>query len=611
MYIEFEEGEKFAKSFDNDKSDHLDAFQDAGYILEEDDLVVDIDTLSKSAVMALVATFGINTQYVFTDRGVHFYFKKPPGFRWANTVSLLGIPIEYKHQKNTKAVTVKRFGLAREVVNEGVREELPGIFKYKKGFVDLQGLDDAEGRNNKLYAHKMRLGNIKGWQTILKYINYHVFENPLPDAEFETLARTEVIPDGEKNGEVEVAKYLLRKYEYLEYAGGYYYKPSEDEDHVLDEGDVRMLQLIIEVAGDVKTAYQDEVLRQMKRRAEIVQHDKVFKVKFNNGYLYEGEFYPINYKGFTPYNIDIDYIEDAEPVKIVDDYIDHLTKGDPEYKALLMEVLGHTLIVDPEFKRMLAKFFIFIGSGGNGKGTLLQIIKQILNAKNCTAMDIGELSDERYLVTFKGKLANLGDDIQDATINDKHMKVLKNITTCDTMSTRELYKQAVPMSFTGSLIFTSNHVLKSFEKGRSYKRRVLWLPMYTEVKDGQKDAKFITKLTSYESLTYWVSLIVKGYMRLYEQGDFSKCEIVKRFNDNYHQENNPYLTYLSDFKAEDFVDQPIRDVYKDCDQWCEDNSIKFSESMLRNTMKELFKIDTSGVRKINGKATKVFRVVDE
>ena len=53
--------------------------------------------------------------------------------------------------------------------------------------------------------------------------------------------------------------------------------------------------------------------------------------------------------------------------------MNHLTNNDESYRTLLFEILGHTLIVDKEVKRMLAKFFIFIGGGGNGKGTLLQI----------------------------------------------------------------------------------------------------------------------------------------------------------------------------------------------------------------------------------------------
>ena len=75
MYIEFEDGAKFAKGKDNDISENLDTFKDAGYILEENDLVVDIDNLSKQAIEKLITMFDIKTQYVWTDRGIHFYFK--------------------------------------------------------------------------------------------------------------------------------------------------------------------------------------------------------------------------------------------------------------------------------------------------------------------------------------------------------------------------------------------------------------------------------------------------------------------------------------------------------------------------------------------------------
>ena len=103
----------------------------------------------------------------------------------------------------------------------------------------------------------------------------------------------------------------------------------------------------------------------------------------------------------------------------------------------------------------------------------LQIIKKILNTKNVTGLSIKEMTDERYMSSMKGKLANLGDDIQDGVIDDKMMKVLKNISTCDFVATRELYESSESISFTNSLIFTSNHMIKSFEKGDSWKRRVM------------------------------------------------------------------------------------------------------------------------------------------
>ena len=59
------------------------------------------------------------------------------------------------------------------------------------------------------------------------------------------------------------------------------------------------------------------------------------------------------------------------PVELVDEYVDQLTQGEKEYKNFLFEILAHPLIVNKEFKRMLAKFFIFVGDGGQRKRNLV------------------------------------------------------------------------------------------------------------------------------------------------------------------------------------------------------------------------------------------------
>jgi len=605
MYVEFKIGEKYADK-NSDVSDSIETFRDAGYVLEDNDLIVDIDNLPKESIREMIKMFDIQTETVWTDRGVHLYFKKPNKFSRANGETKLAFPVEYKHSKNTYAVTVKRNGKAREVVNSGIRETLPDFLKPGK-YQTLIGLDEGEGRNKALYAHKLSLGFDENASTILKFINECVFAKPLDAEEFQSVTRHEVIPTGEKGKQHEVADYMVKKLNYVTYAGNGYFKDNQG-NYITD--DLILKKMIYEICDKkVTTGYVDEVKNQMDLLGEIIPTDKVFKIKLNNGYLMNGEFIPIVTDDFSPYQIDIDYKENAEPVEIVDNYLNHLTKNNETYKQLLLEVLGHTLVVNPEFKRLLAKFFIFIGEGGNGKGTLLQIIKQILNPKNVTGMSIGELSDERYLATFKGKLANLGDDLQDQAINDKDMKVLKNITTCDYMSTRELYKQSETLQFTGSLIFTSNHLIKSFEKGKSFKRRVLWLPMYTEVKEEDKDPLFISKLTSKESLEYWISLIVKAYKRLYQNYGFTKSDIVEAFNVKYHEENNPYLDYISDYNKEDFIDTPVRDVYDDVENWCDTNAIKYSQKMFRETLKEIFRLETKGKR-INGKVAKVFSEIE-
>ena len=598
MYVEFEKGQKYSNK-DADIYDKHDSFEDAGWLLEDDDYVIDIDELNKDLIKKIIVNFDIKTQTVRTDRGVHFYFKKPLDFkRGANRVSPLGFKYEIKHKGNTNAVTIKRNGVLREIENIGEREEAPFIFTSNKRFEELLGLDEGEGRNNKLFKLRTQLTGVKEWRKILGFVNENIFAKPLPDEEFQTLTR-EMDLSNDEVSEYEVASALMTDFNFVQYGQRYYFKDGGEYTH--EESILK--KMVFDRVGSQKTSYVDEVIKQMQYRSKKIDQGEIFPIKFRNGYIENGRFVDLVIDSFTPYHIDIEYDEDAEKVDVVDDYINHLTNHDEDYRKLLLEILGHTLIVDPEFKRLLAKFFIFIGDGGNGKGTLLQIIKTILGSKNVTGMSISELSDERYLPSFKGKLANLGDDIQDQAIDDKNMKVLKNISTCDFISTRELYKGAEDMYFTGSLIFTSNHMLKSWEKGESYKRRVVWLPMYTKVK--KKDPKFITNLTTEKALKYWIKLIVEGYKRLYENSGFTHSQIVEDFNKSYHEENNPALSYLQDYDGEHFSNTPVNDIYEEYEAWCKDNAVNYNRNMIRNTIIEKFEMKVKVVL-INGKSTRCF-----
>ena len=259
------------------------------------------------------------------------------------------------------------------------------------------------------------------------------------------------------------------------------------------------------------------------------------------------------------------------------------------------------MITDAEFKRALAKFFIFVGDGGNGKGTLLEIIRKILNSNNCSSLSIKQLSDDRYLPNIVGKLANLGDDIEGSTINDKDMKVLKNISTCDTTDIRRLYENSKSQIITTSLIFTSNHVIKSFEKGESYKRRVMWLPMFR--KPTKKDPKFISKITSKEALEYWIQLILEAYERLYKNGKFTVSEVIEKWNKEYHEENDSSMAYLETCKCEDFIEKNAREVHEEYETWCEENDVQYSKTMLKNALQTKFGL----IAKVIKRKNKVFR----
>ena len=160
MYIEFNHNEKYPNK-NADIADNHEAFNDAGYLLTENDLIVDVDVLEKSTIEKIIMMFNIKTQIVWTTRGAHFYFKKPIGFKGSKKVCPMGFEVEYKHDKNTKAITIKQGGKLRIIENEGVREDLPEIFFTRKKLESLLGLGEADGRNNALFTHRMKISDLK------------------------------------------------------------------------------------------------------------------------------------------------------------------------------------------------------------------------------------------------------------------------------------------------------------------------------------------------------------------------------------------------------------------------------------------------------------------
>ena len=585
--MEFEPGKKYAKP-GADISDSLEGFEDAGYILKDNDLVIDIDHLDKKVIEKIINIFNIKTQTVWTTRGVHFYFKKPERFRRKQGVCTLGFEIEYKHCKNTQAVTIKRNGKVREIENEGVRESLPDIFICKKGYQNMLGFSEGESRNQTLFEHRAKIAGMKNWRSIIEFINSNVFDEPLPDAEMETLTR-DLDLSGQDVEETVLADWLLEELDYTEYAGDFYMKEG---DRYVDSAD-RIKRIVYSKCEGQKTAYVDEVIKQMQYKSKLISNDMVFKIRFKNGYVSDGKFVPIVTEDFTPYLIDINYNSNCERCEQVDKYLNHLTNNDENYKKLICEMLGFCLIVDPEYMRSLARFFIFIGGGGNGKGTLLQIIRSILGSKNVSGMSIKQLSDEKYLANLTGKLANLGDDLQDQAINDKDMKVLKNLSTCDMVTVRKLYRDPQDVVLTSSLIFTSNHKIKSWEKGESFKRRIMWLPMYSKVE--KKDPHFIRNITSDKALEYWVKLMVEGYIRLYKNNSFTESKLVKEFNEEYHRENNPCLEFLGDFDKDMIEDKHTNVILREYEDWCNENDIKINKKILKDTVRELFGLEEKSV----------------
>lgn len=607
MFIEFVKGTKHAGS-NAEKSETMDAFEDCGMLLTDEDIVIDIDHLPKAAIKAMIDEFGLKTRTVWTDRGAHLWFRKPSWFtRRKDGICRLGFEIE-QHNKtsNPNGVTVKRNGIPRQIDNMDSMMYLPGLFKIdtRPKYENLTSISEGDGRNKKLYTHRMQLmkNGAQDVDRIISFINLHVFAEPLPAAEMENILRDTVAPEGEQNQQSIIAAQIMAECHTVIYSGSIWWYINGQ--YSTDEKNEKLIRRVYAMCEGETTRFVDEVVKQVYYRSPLIDENAVFPIRFRNGILRNGKFIPMKeYTEFTPYYIDIEYKEDAEPVSYVDEYINNLTGDDQTYRDLLMEVIGYVMITDPERIRSLGKFFMFRGDGANGKGTLLQIMKRIYNPANCTNLSIKQLIDDRFKVTMIGKLANLGDDIEPETINNSELKILKNISTADTVTTRHLFKESISATFTVKLYFTTNSDIKSFEKGYAYKRRIVWLPMFNKV--DKPDPGFITKVTSKKALEYWICLIVDGYKRLYFNEAWTECEAVNDYNNQYHENNNQALRFARDLDPDtEIVGKTVKEIKDDFYRWDSEDA-KFSSKNFLAAVWDLYEIGL-GMAKVEGHTRRVY-----
>ncbi|MDK9857680.1 DNA primase family protein [Staphylococcus equorum] len=376
----------------------------------------------------------------------------------------------------------------------------------------------------------------------------------------------------------------------IKYKGEIYYK-HQGSNYKADE---MLLKRIIREDPRTRTIKQvDEVYKRLMIDLIEQERGQSFPIVFENGYLEDGQFIFTDDLPFSPHFINRRYNPSAKPVKAVDEYLDHISQGDEGYRKYIIEMLGYIFNTNLDFKERKGKVFFIVGDGGSGKGTLLKLISMLLGAENVSNVSIHEFEDGRRTTIMIGKLANLGDDIEDQPINAPVMKTIKNMATADTVNIRKLYKESESTIISATGVYTSNHILRSFEKGESFKRRVVWLPLTKKLQN--KSSQFHKDLRSEEALDYLTALAIESLNKLYETELFSESETIHEFNKGYHEANNTAVAYLKELNYYDILGFTLKEIYQDYMRWCWDNSLaEMPIQQLSQEIKRVFDVDLKG-----------------
>lgn len=149
---------------------------------------------------------------------------------------------------------------------------------------------------------------------------------------------------------------------------------------------------------------------------------------------------------------------------------------DPALERRLWEVVGYMVAQSNPLQRAV----LLIGTGGNGKGTLIRVLKRLIGAHNTASVTLVQMTEGKFEVAqLYGKQANLAGDIEARYLKETAM--FKALTGQDTVMAQ--HKRRDPFHFVCHAVplFSANEVPRSIDNTEGYHRRWVVLPMERKV----------------------------------------------------------------------------------------------------------------------------------
>lgn len=562
---------------------------------------------------------------LFSPHGGHTYWKIPNGMKikdGKDIVTACGFLTDI-HSKGTY-IPLKCDGELRLEVYDCDFNAIPTlpidlfpISTDKK--LSLWNMKEGDGRNDALSKHIFLLNSTlhlsrNDIEKVIHTINDYVFKTPVDDRELSVIMRDEtfnklssdVFFDGSKFMHNVFGDYLINKHKIvtidkqLHMYNGQIYEHVDDNDNILNS-------MINEIAF-IKDANRVEVLKYMRIRTKKCEPADERYVAFKNGIydLLTSELLPFSPDIHVTVQIPWNYNQNAYS-NTVDKVLNDMSCDDQDVRSLLEECVGYCFYRRNE----LGSSFFLVGDKSNGKSTFLKMLKNMLGKKNYSPLDLSELSDRFNTAMMYGKLANIGDDIDDEYMSGSKVAIFKKLVTGDTIKAEEKNQPVFMFEPFAKLFFAANEMPRIKDKTGAVLRRIVIVP-FNAVFD-RNDPKFkhniIKDLITEEATEYLIKIGIDGLHRILDRQNFTQPEKVKAQLKEYEMSNDTVMQFVDDLPngIDDIINANCDDVYARYCTYCAKNGYQYTgvKNTFSAALKKKYGI-TATQNRIDGKRFRIY-----
>lgn len=356
-----------------------------------------------------------------------------------------------------------------------------------------------------------------------------------------------------------------------------YYR-NKDIDDVLDKIE-RMVPTVVQTSEPSLFIVNNGIYNQ----------DSDVLMPFSPEYTYLVKI-PINYKDSPKSPVLIDQNDNSS--WDVESWLFSLA-GDEDTATLIWEVIADTL--QPSRSRGRSIWF-YSESGNNGKGTIGQLIKNLLGIGNYSSLSVTEFKHEFMKETLIGVAANISDE-NDVDVYIDSVRDYKASVTGDDININRKYEKPVRLQFKGTNIQMMNGLPKTKDKSDSFYRRLILVPfLQSFTNNGEKKYIKDIYIARQDVLEFvlWKAL----HMKFNEFTIPAKSETLLY---DYKEMNNPVMQFWNELHEEFQWDLlPTQFLYDLFVQWSHRNNPigkPMGKSSFTTTLNNLLKDDPNWVVK--------------
>lgn len=610
-------GKKSTMSFKDKSSSELLSLEEAqkyseyAGILADDTVLVDIDDGEQASILLrIVREKELKCRVLATSRGMHFLFKTAQPMSNRTHCKLgIGLTADIKGAGRASYEVLKYDNKERDVLYDSCDTQIiPKYLTPIKSNVNLLNMVEGEGRNNALFSYILPLQQneftIDECRECIKIINDFVMKDPLSDEELAGVLR-----DGAFNKPTffnskgtfmfdKFANYLMRVANIIKINGKLYIY----RDGIYQSGDEFLEAAMIEHIPSLSQSKRKEVLSYL---GLIVKNETTFAdanlIAFKNGVynVVEDTFGDFSPEYVITNKIPHNYVVDAKS-ELLDKVMNKLACGDENVFRLLYQSIGYCFYRRNE----LRKSFFLLGEKRNGKSTFLDMVSTLLGEDNTANLDLCEIGDRFRTAELTGKLANIGDDINDEWVSNT--AIFKKVVSGDTVTAERKGKDPFKLRSFAKFFFSANS-LPRLGRGKDSSAvldRLVIIPFDAKFsKDDPDYDPFIKyKLRSSEVMEALIAKAIPALREVLADQEFATCERIKNNLEEFEKSNNPIMEFFEELDEPDYLNEPIKAVYQKYAGFCFANNlqpmsaIEFQKQMKKQYSVVIKTIVTEGKR---------------